>query len=286
MPIAMAIGAVFYQYIHSLSFITPFLIAVMLFISYCNISLKDIRITRLHVCLLFIQLVGSFLVYLAFAQFNEIVAQAVMICIMAPTATSAIVITGMLGGNVVSLGSYTLISNLLVVIVAPIIFVLVGYDTGISFLHSAYIIFERVALLLILPFVLSLLLKKTLPLAHEMIRKKQSVSFYLWSVALIIVTAKTVKFIFDQDASHSRLEIIIALFSLLACIFQFSIGRLLGSRYNDTVAGGQGLGQKNTILAIWMAQTYLNPIASIGPGSYVLWQNIINSFQVWKKNRK
>ena len=34
------------------------------------------------------------------------------------------------------------------------------------------------------------------------------------------------------------------------------------------------LGQKNTVLAIWMAYTYLNPLSSVGPGSYVLWQNI------------
>jgi len=60
---------------------------------------------------------------------------------------------------------------------------------------------------------------------------------------------------------------------------------MIGKRYDDTVAGGQGLGQKNTILAIWMAQMYLNPIASIGPGAYVLWQNIINSYQVWLKRK-
>jgi BASS family bile acid:Na+ symporter len=72
---------------------------------------------------------------------------------------------------------------------------------------------------------------------------------------------------------------------LIVCISQFLIGRSIGKQYNDTVASGQGLGQKNTILAIWMAQMYLNPIASIGPGSYVLWQNIINSYQVWLKRK-
>jgi len=45
------------------------------------------------------------------------------------------------------------------------------------------------------------------------------------------------------------------------------------------------LGQKNTILAIWMAHTYLNPLSSVAPGSYVLWQNIINSCQLWKKRK-
>ena len=33
---------------------------------------------------------------------------------------------------------------------------------------------------------------------------------------------------------------------------------------------GQALGQKNTVLAIWMAVTYLNPLSSVGPGSYCL----------------
>ena len=46
------------------------------------------------------------------------------------------------------------------------------------------------------------------------------------------------------------------------------------------------MGQKNTILAIWMSQAYLNPIASVGPASYVLWQNIINSYQIALKNHR
>ena len=61
--------------------------------------------------------------------------------------------------------------------------------------------------------------------------------------------------------------------------------KTIGSVYNDRISGGQALGQKNTILAIWMAHTYLNPLSSVAPGSYVLWQNIINSYQLWKKRK-
>jgi BASS family bile acid:Na+ symporter len=46
-----------------------------------------------------------------------------------------------------------------------------------------------------------------------------------------------------------------------------------------------GLGKKNTILAMWMAQNFLHPIVSIAPAAYILWQNIINSYQLWKKSR-
>lgn len=286
MPIAMTIGIIFYDWLSHLGFITPYLVAIMLFISYCTLSLKDIRITRLHIYLISIQLFGSFIAYIIVNLFDPVVAQGVMICILAPTATSAIVITGMLGGNMSSLASYSLLSNMCVVIFAPLAFTLIGSNSNILFWESFFIIFGRVFLILLLPFALSIILQKTFPLAHEMVRRKQGVSFYLWSIALTIVTARTVKFILSQEDGNYMIEITIASLSLLVCCLQFLIGRKLGRKFNDTVAGGQGLGQKNTVLAIWMAQTYMNPISSIGPGAYVLWQNIINSYQVWRKRRQ
>lgn len=282
MPISMSIGIIFYNYLYALSFITPYLIWLMLFVSYTNVPLREIKITKLHIWLLLIQILGSVVAYLLVSFFDKTIAQGVMICILAPTATSAVVIARMLGGNVSSLASYTLASNLLVVVAAPIIFSLVGNNTDISFWTSLTMIFQKVFLLLILPFFSSLLLGKIFPLGHEFIRKQQSISFYLWNMALIIVTAKTVMFIMNQDEGNYFSEIIIGLLALLICVLQFVAGRYIGRKYNDTVAGGQGLGQKNTVLAIWMSQTYLNPISSIGPGAYVLWQNIVNSYQIWK----
>ena len=38
-----------------------------------------------------------------------------------------------------------------------------------------------------------------------------------------------------------------------------------------------GLGQKNTAFAIWIASAYLNPLSTVGPGCYILWQNIIDT---------
>ena len=78
----------------------------------------------------------------------------------------------------------------------------------------------------------------------------------------------------------------IAFAGLVTCCLQFYLGKRIGGAYNDRISGGQALGQKNTVLAIWMAVTYLNPLSSVGPGSYVVWQNIINSYQLWKKRKK
>ena len=47
-------------------------------------------------------------------------------------------------------------------------------------------------------------------------------------------------------------------------------------------SGKQTGGQKNTAFAIWIACTYLSPLSAVGPGCYILWQNIINSIEIWR----
>lgn len=286
MPVAMITGAVLYKPFGSLGTYTPWLIALMLFISYSNLSLKDIRISKLHICLLAIQTIGSIIVFGIILPLSRLTAEGAMVCILAPTASSAIVITAMLGGNIASLTTYTLLSNLAVALAAPIAFSFSGELKEFPFIQSISIIFIRVSALLVLPFAVSLLSGWLFPNAHKKIRKMQFLSFILWTIALAIVTGKTIGFIIEHGKSHIKVELIMATASLIVCIGQFFIGRRLGRRYNDTIAGGQGLGQKNTILAIWMAQTFLNPLSSIAPGAYILWQNIINSYQVWKQQRK
>ena len=284
MPIAIAVGAIFYKFFLLLSFLTPYLIFVMLFLTYCNLRLDQMCLSRLHLWLILIQVFGSLVVFYIVSPFNITVAQGVMICVLVPTGTAAPVITGMLKGNVGSLTTYSLLSNMCVVLAVPALFSLMGSYQYLPFIESFLAIAKQTFVLLFLPLVLAMALQKMTPTITGKIASFSALSFYLWSLALCIVTGRMVVFIMKQNGSHIT-EVLIALGSLIMCIGQFLIGRAIGKRYDDTVAGGQGLGQKNTILAIWMAQLYLNPIASIGPGSYVLWQNIINSYQVWR-NRK
>jgi len=285
MPFAMTLGAIFYQFFGLLSFLTPYLIFIMLFFTYSKLKLSQIRLSRLHLWLILIQIAGSLTVFLLLSGINITVAQGAMICMLAPTATSAPVITGMLKGNVESLTAYSLISNLCVALFAPVIFSFVGINQSLPFILSFADIIRPMFTLLLLPLLLAMFLRRVSPASTDKVSQYSGISFYLWSIALMIVTGRTVGFIMNQSDGSYLTEILVALAALVVCVNQFIVGRGIGKHYKDTVAGGQGLGQKNTILAIWMAQTYLNPIASIGPGAYVLWQNIINSYQVWRKRK-
>lgn len=285
LPLAMLSGAFFYEFFQMLAFLTPYLIFSMLFITYCKLSFRDLKFSNLHLWLLAIQIVGCLVVYYALVWFDPVVAEGCLICVLAPTATAAAVITGMLGGSVACLAAYTLISSLAVAVASPLIFTMLGEHAELTFWDSVFYICKQVMPLLVLPCVTALLLEKVLPAVHRQLKKLQILSFYLWALGLTIVTGKTVYFIVNQEGTDVAEEWWMAALALVICVVQFILGRFIGRHYGDPVSGGQGLGQKNTILAIWMAQVYMNPLSSIAPASYVLWQNLINSWQLWKKER-
>ena len=207
-----------------------------------------------------------------------------MVCLICPTATAAAVITGKLGGSASTLTTYTLLSNVLAAIAVPLVFPLVEPHADITFVVAFLKILSKVFPLLLAPFFIALLFRYYIPSVHRLLSKYHGVAFYLWAVALTIVTGQTVRSLVTAAADVS-IEIMIALAGLATCCLQFYFGKRIGSAYRDRISAGQALGQKNTVLAIWMAVTYLNPLSSVGPGSYVVWQNIFNSYQLWKKRK-
>ena len=285
LPFAMLCGLLFHNAIEAVAFLTPWMIFAMLFITFCRIEPREFRITGLSVSLIIVQLVGSAAVYLALLPLSEDVAQGAFICIFCPTATAAPVITGMLGGSVARLATFSLVSNFAVALLAPAAFTLMG-SNDVDFFSSFQTIAIRVLPLILGPLALALSLRAVAPKIHARISSSQSIGFYLWAVSLIIVVGRAVSFVMAEPASKIPELIALALVAATVCVAQFAIGRRLGRRYGDRIAGAQGLGQKNTVLAIWMALTYLNPITSVAPAAYIAWQNTINSIQIYYKQKK
>lgn len=286
LPLAMLTGGVFYGFFSRFSTAIPYFIFTMLLLTFCKLAPKDVKFKKLHLWLILIQILGSIAVYLIVSLFDTVTAQGAFICVLAPTAMAAAVITGMLGGNVAFLTSYVLVSNIGTALAAPVIFSFMGPNTEMPFTDSFIYICREVMPLLILPLLAAWTIRAAAPPLHRALLKINPVTFYLWAFSLTIVTGRTVKFLSEQQNPDYTTEISLAAIALAICLAQFKAGKYIGNRYGERIAAGQGLGQKNTILAIWMSQMYLNPVASVGPASYVLWQNIVNSYQLWiKKNR-
>lgn len=292
LPIAMAGGIVFHNAMDYLAVLSPYLIFIMLLITYCKVKPSEFKITRLSWSLLAVQVVGGIGVYMLLRPAGETLAQAGFICVFCPTATAAPVITGMLGGSVPRLATFSLVSNFTVAMTAPILFTLMGahgHGTELSFIEIAGLISLKVVPLILGPLLIAMVMRVTVPRAHQALATRQGLSFYIWAVSLFIVVGKAVSYVIahiGEPGASGTLMLAIAGISLVVCCLQFFAGRKIGNRCGDKIAGAQGLGQKNTVLAIWMALTFLNPVSSIGPAAYVAWQNTINSIQLWLKSRQ
>ena len=283
LPIAMLFGIAAHRYLVNLSFILPFLIFTMLFLAFLKISLNELKVGSLHICLLLIQTVSASAGFL-FIFFDKIIAESVIVCLVAPTASSAAAVTQRLGGNAASITVYIIISNLFAALVIPVFFPLIEPNAGIPFIEASLIMLKKLFFLLVAPFFLAQILNRFSPGLHDKVAKYSWISFYLGAVSLAIVTSVTYYAVISAKTSlFTGLLMVIAAFA--ACSLQFIAGKLIGKRYNDRISGGQAIGQKNTVLATWLSLTYLNPVSVIGPGSYILWQTIINSYQLWKKRK-
>lgn len=303
LPVAMLAGTLAYFFFARVSFVAPLkpllngliawlmpaLIFLQLLLTFCKVQVRDLKPRRWHLWLLLFQsasclAVVALLLFFPLPPACREVLEGAMVCLICPTATAAAVITGKLGGSAASLTTYTLLSNLLAAVAVPLLFPLVEPHDGLTFLAAFFKILGRVFPLLICPFLLACLLRACWPWMHRRLLALHDAAFYLWSVALAIVSGQTVRSLVNSDAPV-LVELMIALAALVACGLQFYLGKRIGGHYKERISGGQALGQKNTVLAIWMAYTYLNPLSSVAPGSYVLWQNIVNSYQLWKKRK-
>ena len=304
LPVSMGTGALLYlvfAYVPQLDeaalffdpvmeAILPMFMFLVLFVTFCKVDFHKMRPVWWHLWvgifnLLFVGIVMAVILGLNLKAEKLVLMEALLMCIIAPCATAAAVVTQKLGGSLEQTTTYTFLSNFITVLLVPVCFPMIEKGADISFMSAFWKILYQVVVLLVVPMLLAYVVKHTMHRLHKKIVSIKDLSFYLWGCSLMIVTGTTVKNILHAEASVLFL-VMIALLGLLLCIIQFAVGRFIGHFFGRTQEAGQALGQKNTAFAIWLGITYLNPLSSVGPGCYILWQNIINSVEIWQERKK
>ena len=304
LPVSMGVGAVAYlvfafvpQLEGAALFFDPIMEAILpmfmflvLFVTFCKVDFHKMRPVWWHLWvsvfnLLFVGIVMALILGLNLKDEKLVLMEALLMCIIAPCATAAAVVTQKLGGSLEQTTTFTFLSNFITVLLVPLCFPMIEKGADVSFMSAFTKILYQVVILLVVPMLLAYVVKHTMHKLHQKIISIRDLSFYLWGCSLMIVTGTTVKNIVHAEASLLLLTTI-ALLGLVLCIIQFAVGRFIGHFFNRTQEAGQALGQKNTAFAIWLGITYLNPLSSVGPGCYILWQNIINSIEIWQERRK
>ena len=309
--LSMLIGAVGYKLFLPLKPTLPWWIFFMLFFTFCKVNPLDLRLHKWHWVVLVSQLVFSFGTYAGILHFtgNPILAQGLLMCFIMPTATAAPIIAGKMGGSIQNLTTFTLLSNFATAIIVPATFPLIYPAADMSFWPAFLLILRRIAPLLLGPFFAAWMVR----LIYSWRTKKEFVlpvkiavvPFYLWVCSIIVLSSVVTETVISNFHYQISNILILLVSSFFICLLQFGLGKLIGywlpapskgRDYQDvlinpaaapkTMAGvssitaGQAFGQKNTSLGVWMANTFLDPMSSLGAAAYIVWQNLFNSIQL------
>ena len=303
LPCSLVLGAVVYLIFANVPFLEPFgeavgphLISLMpvvlfclLYVTFCKIEIKEMKPKTWHFVLQLIRTSLAALMVLAIYLFGsnydtKLVLEGAFICFICPTAAAVAVVTEKLGGSIGSLTTYTVIANIFTMIIIPTLFPMVEKGADVSFLYMSMMVFRNVTTVLVVPLILALLSRRFLPKFVAQVKSVKDLGFYMWCFNLTILMGETLRNILHATVPGWILALLLIV-PLLVCLIQFCIGKAVGRHYGDSISAGQALGQKNTIVGIWLTLTFLNPLAAVAPGAYVVWQNLVNGWQLWYKEK-
>ena len=92
-----------------------------------------------------------------------LVLEGIFICFICPTAAAVVVIAEKLGGNIGSLTIFTIIANVVTMIIIPLFFPMVERGTGITYMTAMMMLLRNVTVVLVLPLALALLSRRYIP---------------------------------------------------------------------------------------------------------------------------
>lgn len=301
--ISMATGALFYELFSRIPVLEstgdilcplltdwlPIGLFLLLYATFCKIKISEMKPRTWHFVIQLIRTSLAAIMVLIISLFSDnanvkLVLEGMFICFICPTAAAVVVVTEKLGGSIGSLTMFTIIANIVTMIIIPLFFPIVERGADISFLSAMLMIMRNVTVVLVVPLFLALLSRRIISNVVSRLNKHKDIGFYIWCVNLSIVTGLTLRNIHQSSISGWVLWLLLTA-PLLVCLIQFSLGKWVGSFWNDSISAGQALGQKNTVVGIWLTLTFLNPLAAISPGAYVLWQNLVNGWQIWYKEK-
>lgn len=274
-------------------FLMPMSMFVVLYATFTKVDFRQIHYRSWHGVVFLCQwvliiLLGAIALLLkrwGNAGNTVYIVEAMLVCVIAPCASAAPVVTGKLGGNVTDMTAFTLVSTLIAAVMIPAVFPVIEPREGVTFVSAFLVILQQLMKILVLPLLLAMLTRRYIKPLYRWIQRTPNLAFYGWCFSLSITAGVTMRNIIH--ASDDLLALLfIAITTLCIAFFQFFLGKGIGKRHNDVICTPQAMFQKNTALAIWVAYLYLSSMASIGAGCYVLWQNLINSLEIYKHQQK
>lgn len=287
--IAIILGALFHGFFgyvgRQFDLLMPTLIFIMLFLSFSKLENLGGNKIKWHAIVVSIQILVGIGLYYLLRTYDPVLAAGISICVLVSPATSSPVVVNLMKGNIEFSTEFLLLDSVIVAIALPFWIALIGDNSNLNIADATLDIASHTLIVVLLPLFLALVIRKTIPKSKETIKRFSFLSYYLWAFALMILMGTSIDMFLSQPDPDYKFAVESLLLTSSVCFILIMGGKMLGGDKSTGIAAGQALGQKNTILAIWLATGFMNPISALVPTMWIISQNIINSVQLWNANR-
>ncbi len=263
------------------------IISILMFFQFVKVSPHDLRFRRWHVMALLFQIAAfigfAALVYITRDETTRILLECAMLCLICPTASAAGVITEKLKGSLSETMSYLVLINTVATFLIPAVIPMVRPSDSYGFWQYVIRIGERIFPLLILPCLLAWLIRYTTHRLQRLLMRLSRYTFYIWGPGLMLAMVLSTRALLLSHLGIGSIFCIV-LVSMGCCAVQFFAGRHFRGSRTERITAGQALGQKNTGFLIWLGYHYMTPVTSVAGGLYAIWQNLFNSWELYREN--
>jgi len=279
--VTMTLGVLLPQ-LHVLSFLVRYLLMVMLFLAFLDLQIQFSTFRQGIWRVLLANLAVAFISYAILSFFDHDLALTAFLTGIAPTATASPVLVSFVGGQVPFVVAAVLLTNIAIALVIPFVLPgLVGADLQIS----VWQVLQPVLLVMFIPLILARLSEQLPQKARAFLRLGKRYNFPVWLFNLLIISANASQFVRNEHSGSLLPLFQIAMLALVLCILNFSAGALIAKpAYRQE--SSQALGQKNITFVIWIALTFINPMAAMGPTFYIIYHNLYNSWQIYRFEKR
>lgn len=268
-------------HLQAYSWLIPYFVGIMLTITLTGMETTRLRPRREHFFLLVANLcIGIVPWSILHLAGYENLAEAAFLASITGAAASSPVVVHLLGGKSEFAAVALLFNSVMAAITIPLLApftITPRIGLTLSRLQIFHVVLDQVLVMLILPCVVAVLLRWLLPASKTISRKLSDLSFCLWMLSMVLVAATGVTRIVQTGADTAQLLPYFILAAIL-CTLGFTVGRLIGGK-NYACEVGQCLGQKNTIVGIYIGLCYCSPLVFLGPTLHLLCQHIFNTWQ-------
>ncbi|RMG18468.1 MAG: hypothetical protein D6730_22780 [Bacteroidetes bacterium] len=253
-------------------------VMLLLFWAFLDMELNWQVLKWRHLLVLAAIIVFAFGCWAALAGLDRELALIGFLTAICPTAAMAPAITGFLRGKVAFTTFAVLLNSCALALLIPL--ALTALLPQAAAVATTEVLIP-VLLLVFLPLAVALLFRHFVPAGTRFLLQHKHWALYFFLLNVYIATSKASHYIrFESHIPPGRI-LLIAAVSLVVCAGSFLIGHYLGGK-GLRLESSMVMGRKNTMFGIWLALTFVNPVAAMGPMFYIIFHNAYISWQLYR----